>query len=88
MSVLLDNMSMIGLNSFLALIPILCGWLMVKIRQPLLQVTFALLWFSFLPNTLYILTDMQYLPEQWLAMTTVGKLGLAEIGRASCRERV
>jgi uncharacterized membrane protein len=28
-------------------------------------------------NTLYILTDMRYLPEQWLAMTTVGKLGLA-----------
>ncbi len=77
MSVLLDNMSMIGLNSFLALIPILFGWLMMKTRQKILQVALALIWFSFLPNTLYILTDMQYLPEQWHAMTTVGKLGLA-----------
>ncbi len=77
MSVLLDNMSMIGLNSFLALIPLLFGWLMVKTRQPLLQVTFALLWFSFLPNTLYILTDLRYLPEQWTAMHHFGKLALA-----------
>ncbi len=77
MSVLLDNMSMIGLNSFLALIPILCGWLMLKTRQTVLRVAFALLWFSFLPNTLYTLTDLRYLPEQWNAMTPLGKLGLA-----------
>src|SRR6266699_6177820 len=77
MSVLLDNMSMMGLNSFLALIPLLFGWLMVKTRQPLLQVAFALLWFSFLPNTLYILTDLRYLPEQWTAMHHFGKIALA-----------
>jgi len=77
MSVLLDNMSMMGLNSFLALIPLLFGLLMVKTRQPLLQVAFALLWFSFLPNTLYILTDLRYLPEQWTAMHHFGKIALA-----------
>ena len=76
MSMLLDNMSMIGLNSFLALMPILCGWLMLKTRQSLLRVAFALLWFAFLPNTLYILTDLRYLPEQWNAMSYPGKLGL------------
>ena len=65
MSILLENMPMIGVNSFLALIPILFGWLMLKTRQTLLQVAFALMWFSFLPNTLYILTDLRYLPEQW-----------------------
>ncbi len=77
MSVLLDNMSMIGLNSFLALIPILFGWLMVKTRQKFLQVALALIWFSFLPNTLYILTDVRYLPEQWNTLSNFGKLGLA-----------
>ncbi len=77
MSVLLDNMPMIGWNSFLTLIPILCGWLMFKTRQKLLQAAFALLWFSFLPNTLYILTDLRHLPEQWNAMSPFGKLGLA-----------
>ncbi|MFL5706065.1 MAG: DUF1361 domain-containing protein [Ktedonobacteraceae bacterium] len=77
MSVLLDNMPMIGWNSFLTLIPILCGWLMFRTRQKLLQGAFALLWFSFLPNTLYILTDLRYLPEQWNALHTLGKIGLA-----------
>jgi uncharacterized membrane protein len=77
MNVLLDNMSRIGLNSFLSLIPICCGWFMLKTRPKFLQLAFALLWFSFLPNTLYILTDLRYLPEQWNAMSNVGKLGLA-----------
>ena len=77
MNVLFDNMSMIGLNSFLSLIPIFCGWLMLKTRPKFLQVTFALIWFSFLPNTLYTLTDLRYLPEQWNAMSNVGKAGLA-----------
>jgi uncharacterized membrane protein len=77
MSILLDNMSMIELNSFLALIPILFGWLMLKTRQTVLQIAFALIWFSFLPNTLYILTDLQYLPEQWTAIHRFGKLALA-----------
>jgi uncharacterized membrane protein len=77
MNVLFDNMSMIGLNSFLSLIPIFGGWLMLKTRPKFLQVAFTLIWFSFLPNTLYILTDLRYLPEQWNAMSNVGKLGLA-----------
>ena len=77
MDVLFDNMPMIGLNSFLSLIPICCGWLMLKTRPKFLQGAFALLWFFFLPNTLYILTDLRYLPEQWNALSTVGKLGLA-----------
>ena len=77
MSVLLENMPMIGLNSFLAAIPVLCGWLMVKTRLKFLQGALALLWFIFLPNTLYILTDLRYLPEQWHLMSTIGKFGLA-----------
>ena len=77
MNVLLDNMSMIGLNSFLALTPLLFGWLMVKTRQKFLQLAFALLWFFFLPNTLYILTDLRYLPEQWHALHSSGKIALA-----------
>jgi uncharacterized membrane protein len=67
---------MIIVNSVLAVIPLLCGWLMFKTRQKLLQGAFVVLWFAFLPNTLYILTDMRYLPEQWPALSTLGKLGL------------
>jgi hypothetical protein len=49
MSVLLENMPMIGLNSFLALIPILFGWLTLKTRQTLLQVAFARNYLASLP---------------------------------------
>jgi uncharacterized membrane protein len=77
MSVLLDNMPMIGLNSFLALLPILFGWFMVKTRQLWLRVVFAVAWFSFLPNTLYTLTDLRYLPGQWMSLHHFGKVALA-----------
>src|SRR6185312_17164946 len=77
MRVLIENMSMIGLNSLLALIPLLCGWLMVKTRQKLLQLAFVLLWFFFLPNTLYILTDLRYFPEQWHQVHAAGKIAVA-----------
>jgi uncharacterized membrane protein len=77
MHVLLDNMSMICLNSSLALIPILFGWLMLKTRHRALRVIFALLWFFFLPNTLYILTDLRHLPEEWDVLSAAGKLGVA-----------
>ena len=77
MSVLLDNMPMIGVNSFLALLPILFGWLMVKTRWLWLRVVFAVVWFSFLPNTLYTVTDLRYLPEQWTTVHFFGKVALS-----------
>ena len=76
MSVLLDNMPMIEVNSFLALLPILFGWLMVKTRWLWLRVAFAVAWFSFLPNTLYTVTDLRYLPEQWMTLHSLGKVAL------------
>jgi uncharacterized membrane protein len=77
MSVLLDNMPMIELNSFLALLPLLFGWLMRKTQWLWLRVAFAGIWFAFLPNTLYTVTDLQYLPEQWMLLHTLGKVALA-----------
>ena len=77
MHVLRENIPMIVVNSFLALIPLFCGWLMGKTRQKVLQLVLVPLWFFFLPNTLYILTDMRYLPEQWQRVHAAGKLALA-----------
>ncbi len=77
MHVLLENMPMIVVNSFLALIPLFCGWLMGKARQKVLQIALLLLWFLFLPNTLYTLTDLRYLPYQWHAVHAAGKVALA-----------
>jgi uncharacterized membrane protein len=77
MHVLRENIPMIGVNSVLALIPLFCGWLMGKTRQKVLQLVLVSLWFFFLPNTLYILTDMRYLPEQWHRVHAAAKLALA-----------
>jgi uncharacterized membrane protein len=77
MHVLLENLPMIGVNSILALIPLFCGWLMVKTRQKVLQLVLLLFWFLFLPNTLYTLTDLRYLPYQWQDVHAAGKFALA-----------
>jgi uncharacterized membrane protein len=77
MHVLLENLPMIGVNSFLALIPLFCGWLMVKTRQKVLQLVLLPFWFLFLPNTLYTLTDLRYLPYQWHDVHAAGKVALA-----------
>ncbi len=77
MYMLLENIPMIGVNSILALIPLFCGWLMVKTRQKVLQLVLLLFWFLFLPNTLYTLTDLRYLPYQWHEVHAAGKVALA-----------
>jgi uncharacterized membrane protein len=77
MHVLLENMPMIVVNSVLALVPLLCGWLMEKTRHKALRLPLGLLWFLFLPNTLYTLTDLRYLPYQWHRVHAAGKVALA-----------
>src|SRR2546429_6176605 len=54
MMILLNNISWMGWNVFLALIPPIFGWLLLITRQKVLKVAFALTWFFFLPNTLYL----------------------------------
>lgn len=77
MYMLLGNMPMIALNSFLAIIPLVCGWFMVKTRHKWLLLTSTLFWFFFLPNTLYILADLRHLPQQWQQVQTAGKIAVA-----------
>jgi uncharacterized membrane protein len=77
MNVILDNISSMGFHTFLAIIPILFGWLILKTRQKFLKVAFAIIWLSFLPNTLYIFTDLHYVPGQWNTISYFGKIVLA-----------
>src|SRR5207244_8934203 len=65
MMILFSNISWMGWNVFLALIPLIFGWLLLKTRQKILKVAFALIWFFFLPNTLYLLTDLLHIFSQW-----------------------
>ncbi len=61
MHVILYNMSWMSFNILLALIAVLFGWLMKRTRLISLRILYALVWFFFLPNTLYLLTDLVHL---------------------------
>jgi len=52
-------------NTFLALIAVVLGYLTIQIQNRFLKAVVGLLWFIFLPNTIYIFTDLVHLIEQW-----------------------
>ena len=75
--ILLNNISWMGWNVLLALIPPIFGWLLFITRQKVLKIAFALIWFFFLPNTLYLITDLPHMIWQWHRMHQAGQIVLA-----------
>jgi uncharacterized membrane protein len=66
MPIFVDNFNWMLLNVTLAFIPlILAGLLRRKMKFPL-YVVLLLMWMFFLPNTIYLITDMQYFPGQFI----------------------
>lgn len=65
MEIFLLNFNFILFNSFLALVAVFFGWLMSKANSTFTKVWTGLIWLIFLPNTIYILTDITYLFEDW-----------------------
>src|SRR5579863_3913239 len=61
MHVLISNFLWMSFNVFLALIAVLFGWLMKKTTWKLLRIIYGAAWIIFLPNTLYLLTDIIHL---------------------------
>lgn len=64
MSIILFDIQWMSINIFLALLGVLFGYIFFRIRNIFLKVLFFVLWILFLPNTIYLLTDLQYLPDQ------------------------
>lgn len=67
MEILLFNLDWMSWNIFLALVGVFLGFLL-NVKQPILKIVFFILWLLFVPNTIYLLTDIQYLPEQFLKL--------------------
>lgn len=58
------NFTWIIFNSILAFIPVVLVVVMRRKMQKVLLLLLGLLWFLFLPNTIYLVTDLQYFPYQ------------------------
>lgn len=65
MDLLLYNDSWMAYNIFLAILPVIFAWLTVSRLRKTYRFIFGILWFLFLPNTIYILTDFIHLIEVW-----------------------
>lgn len=63
MDILLENLFWMSFNIILAFAGVVFGYLMQS-RHPVLKITFLILWLLFVPNTIYLSTDLIHLPEQ------------------------
>ncbi len=73
MDIFLDNFNFIWINSFLALVAVLFGWLMSRADSMFAKIWTGFVWLAFLPNTIYILTDISHLLEQWSKVNNLFK---------------
>ena len=64
MGILAFNLEWMPWNILLALIGVLFGFLMVRNKNIVVRAFCAFIWLLFMPNTIYILTDLWHLPEQ------------------------
>lgn len=67
------NVNWMGFNLALAIAGVVFGWLFLTTKQPFLKLIAGILWILFLPNTIYLLTDLQYLREQFFKIELIYK---------------
>lgn len=76
MDFFLFNASWMIFNLFLALLPVLFCWFLFKMPNKFFTFIVGLLWFLYLPNTIYVFTDLHHLVEQWSSVSGFGKIVL------------
>lgn len=74
MSLLEFNVFWMTYNICLAVIAVVCGWLALKVKQTSLQIILLVLWLLFVPNTLYLLSDVIHFFQQLIKINGFDKL--------------
>lgn len=77
MDIFFDNVEWMTFNIFLALLGVILGVVFFYISNKLLKVIIFLLWILYLPNTIYLVTDIQHFFTQWLKLKPAFQLLLA-----------
>lgn len=77
MPILTFNAYWMTFNSLLALLPVLFGYFFLRTQHATLKVIFGILWLLFLPNTIYLFTDLQHMIEQLHQVTLLTTVFLA-----------
>ena len=63
MDIILNNFEWMSFNVLLAFLPILFGWVMYTAKEKWLKISGGLLWILFIPNSVYIFTDIKHLQK-------------------------
>jgi uncharacterized membrane protein len=59
-------------NIFLALIPVFLGWLLYSAKNKIMKIILAIAWILFVPNTIYIFTDILHFFGQIISVDIFG----------------
>lgn len=76
MDIITYNVLWMVWNSILALLPIGFAWLYFKTSRKFYKCILAVCWFLFLPNSLYVVSDLEHIVQQWGQVGIVAKLFL------------
>lgn len=68
MNIIIYNSYWMLFNVFLAVLPIIFGWIMYTAKSKLLKAAAGLLWILFIPNSIYIFTDIAHLPKDLMSV--------------------
>lgn len=57
-----------GINISLSVLGVVFGYLFLYNKKPVFKILFLVLWLLFLPNTIYLVTDLQHFSNQYVQL--------------------
>src|SRR5690348_9377811 len=71
MDIIFYNNDWMLFNSYLAILPVIFSIFLFKMPNRFAKIVVGILWLIYLPNTVYVFTDLHHLIEQWSSLSGV-----------------